>query len=82
MKKITALLLAVVMLLSLAACAGGGTGGSVATLDPLTKDDVIQVVIGSHPSWPYREDWKIWEYIEYNPAKWEEDCFYPHKETE
>ena len=25
---------------------------------------------------------KIWEYIEHNPARWEEDCFYPHKEAE
>ncbi len=32
-------------------------------LDPLTKDDVIQVGLISHASWPYREDWKVWEYI-------------------
>ena len=29
-----------------------------------------------------RDYLKIWEYIEHNPARWEEDCFYPHKETE
>ena len=29
-----------------------------------------------------RDYLKIWEYIEQNPARWEEDCFYPHKENE
>jgi len=64
-KRLLAMALAVVMVLSLAACnANPKDDGKVANADPLTKDDVIQIVIGSHASWPYREDWKVWEYIE------------------
>ena len=65
-KKLLALSLAVVMLLSLAACAGGGenSSGASANLEPLTKDDVIQLCIRSHSSWPYNADWKVWQYIE------------------
>jgi len=62
-KKLTALLLVTVMLLSLAACGGESSVGEVANNEPLTKDDVIKMVINSHPSWPYNENWKIWEYI-------------------
>ena len=64
MKKITALLLATVMIFSLCACGRENKVGELATADPLTKEDVVQIVIGSHASWPYREDWKVWEYIE------------------
>ena len=64
MKRLTAFILATIMLLTLCACTGGKTSGEVANKDPLTRDDVIQVVIASHASWPYREDWKVWEYIE------------------
>ncbi|MBQ9986180.1 MAG: extracellular solute-binding protein [Oscillospiraceae bacterium] len=64
MKKGLSLLLALVMMLSLAACTGGsGESGEVANNDPLTKDDVIEVATISHSSWPYRDDWKVWEYI-------------------
>ena len=64
-KRLLAMVLAAVLVLSLAACnANPKDGGKVANTDPLTRDDVIQIVIGSHPSWPYREDWKVWEYIE------------------
>ncbi len=65
-KKLLALSLAVVMLLSLVACDGGngGTSAGKADFEPLTKEDVIQVCIRSHPSWPYSEDWKVWQYIE------------------
>lgn len=64
MKKITALILAGIMIFALCAC-GGNTGSSndKATNDPLTKDDVITMTILSHSSWPYREDWKAWDYI-------------------
>jgi len=62
-KRLLAMLLAGVMMLSLAACTGG-TGGSVASSDPLTKDDVIKITVISHASWPYNEDWVIWDYIE------------------
>lgn len=63
MRKFIAFLLATVMMLSLCACTGGSSGG-VADTAPLTKDDVIDITITSHPSWPYLEDWKVWEYIE------------------
>ena len=63
-KKLFALILAAVMLMSLAACAKTGTGGEAANSDPLTKDDVVSLMVNSHDSWPYNEDWKIWDYIE------------------
>ena len=64
-KKVLSMVLAAIMILSFAACsANPANGGKIANADPLTRDDVIQIVIGSHASWPYREDWKIWEYIE------------------
>ncbi|MBQ9984875.1 MAG: hypothetical protein IJP38_01025, partial [Oscillospiraceae bacterium] len=64
MKKITALILVGIMIFALCAC-GGNTGSSndKATDDPLTKDDVITMTVLSHSSWPYREDWKAWDYI-------------------
>ncbi len=63
-KRITALLLAGVMMLSLCACGGGQADvtGEAAN-DPLTKDDVITMLVPSNASWPYREDWKLWEYM-------------------
>ncbi len=64
MKKLIALVLALVMMFALCACTGGEAGqGGEASLDPLTKDDVIKISIRSHPSWPYNENWKVWEYI-------------------
>ena len=64
MKKLTALILSGIMMLSLAACGGNITKGSEANLDPLTREDVIQLNIPSHVSWPYQEGWKVFEYIE------------------
>ncbi len=64
MKKYISLFFALVMMLSLVACAGGEKGTTVANDDPLTKDDVIELVTSSHASWPYKEDWKVWDYIE------------------
>ena len=68
MKKLIAVTLATVMLFALCAC-GGETKEetvleNVKSTDPLTKEDVIQICIRSHPSWPYDEDWKVWQYIE------------------
>lgn len=63
-KKLLALLLSAIMLVSLSACAGGGKTGGTANADPLTKEDVVEVTVSSHASWPYSEDWKIWDYIE------------------
>ncbi len=62
-KRILALVLAAVMALSLAACTKAPTGGTAANADPLTSDDVIKVVLMSHPSWPYQDNWKVVEYI-------------------
>ena len=69
-KRLLALLLAAIMMLSLAACTGGRGRGDIEKIvsdtDPLTKDDVIQVVFTSHPSWPYQDSWKVLEYIREN----------------
>ena len=66
MKKLTALILAGIMLLALCACGSGGTtvlDGADAN-EPLTKDDVIRFMVESAASWPVRDDWKVWEYME------------------
>lgn len=63
-KRLVSLLLAGIMMLSLVACTGGKQPVGEANTDPLTKDDVIDVTFTTHPSWPYREDWKVWKYIE------------------
>ena len=69
MKRLLALLLATLMLFALAAC--GEEEAKENTLpqkgefpDPLTKDDVIKITLYSHASWPYDQDWVIWDYIE------------------
>ncbi|MBE6966643.1 MAG: extracellular solute-binding protein [Ruminococcaceae bacterium] len=64
MKKLTALTLATIMLFALCAC--GGQQSDVSDIDPtapLTKDDVITMMVESNSSWPVRDDWKIWEYM-------------------
>ncbi|MBQ5777698.1 MAG: extracellular solute-binding protein, partial [Oscillospiraceae bacterium] len=66
MKRFTALLLALVMMFALCAC-GGNNGGTVAgevDASPLTKDDVISVIVPSHPSWPFDKEWKAIDYME------------------
>ncbi|MBQ4544924.1 MAG: extracellular solute-binding protein [Oscillospiraceae bacterium] len=66
MKKFIALVLSLVMILALCACGNGRSNtvldGSDAN-DPLTKDDVISIMIPSSASWPIRDDWKLWEYM-------------------
>ncbi len=68
MKRIIALCLGCVMLFALAACTEKTSSGEVTNNIPEGKqipdDAVLEVVITSHSSWPYREDWKVWEYIE------------------
>ena len=60
-RRITALFLAGIMLISLCACTGTeNSGGNVA----LTKDDVISITMLTSSSNPYNADWKIWDYIE------------------
>ncbi len=69
MKKLIALTLAIVMLLALCACGGGtnNVSGNVSYDIPEGKaipdDAVVNITIPSHASWPYEEDWKVWEYI-------------------
>ncbi|MBQ2742066.1 MAG: extracellular solute-binding protein [Oscillospiraceae bacterium] len=68
MKKLTALILAAVMLIAFCAC-----GGEHTTIDNVSynipegkqvpDDAVIDVTIASHESWPYDENWKVWQYI-------------------
>ncbi|MBR5542822.1 MAG: extracellular solute-binding protein [Oscillospiraceae bacterium] len=67
LKKMLALALALVLALSLVSCTGGGnkTVGE-ATTEPLTKDDVVSIYVISHPTWSFKEDWKVWEYIKEN----------------
>ncbi|MBQ2741176.1 MAG: extracellular solute-binding protein [Oscillospiraceae bacterium] len=68
MKKLIALTLATVMLLALCACGDTGTASGDVSYDipegkQLPNDAVVNVTVASHASWPYDEDWKIWEYI-------------------
>ena len=68
MKRLVSLVLATIMLFALAACSGGmGVGGDVSYDIPEGKqipdDAVLDIMIGSHASWPYNENWKVWEYI-------------------
>ncbi len=66
-RRILAFLAAATMALSLTACGGedlsayddySGEGKA------FTEKTVIDVVVGNHSSWPFREDWKVWEYIQ------------------
>ena len=69
MKKLIALTLATVMLLALCACGGSSTvGNSEVSYDipegkVIPDDAVLDITIASHASWPYDENWKVWEYI-------------------
>ncbi len=70
-KRILALILATVLAFTLVACPSGGRGSGdvekiVSDTDPLTKDDVINIAIMSHSSWPYQDSWKVVEYIREN----------------
>lgn len=59
-KKSIAFILALCIMATLAACAGNGTQQEVS--DTLEGAN-IRVVIPSHPNWPYRDEWKVLEYI-------------------
>ncbi|MBQ2743708.1 MAG: extracellular solute-binding protein [Oscillospiraceae bacterium] len=66
MKRFITLTLVLLMLVSLAACGSGGGATEIDTsnaAEPLTKDDVISMLVPSSSSWPVRDDWKIWEYM-------------------
>lgn len=69
MKRILALVLACIMMLALCACGGnGGKVNSEVSYDipegkQIPDDAVLDVTIASHASWPYDENWKVWQYI-------------------
>ena len=67
MKRFLALVLAVMMMLALAACTGGSGGTDLSGIDPsepLTTEDVISIMIPSSASWPIKEDYILWDYME------------------
>ncbi|MBQ8004050.1 MAG: extracellular solute-binding protein, partial [Oscillospiraceae bacterium] len=69
MKKLLAIILTAIMLFALCACRDNGStiSGDVSYDIPegkqLPDDAVLNITVGSHSSWPYDENWKIWEYI-------------------
>ena len=67
MKKLMALILAAIMMFALVSCGGEGTSGEVSYDIPdgkqIPDDATLDVMVVSHPSWPYEADWKVWEYI-------------------
>jgi len=68
MKKTTALILVIVMLLMIASCgtvnnASGDVSFDIPEGKQIPDDAVLNLTITSHASWPYKEDWKVWEYI-------------------
>lgn len=62
MKKLIALALAAVMMFSLCACAGTGT--KQPTAEYTGEKMPVSLSVISSASWPVKEDWKLWEYIE------------------
>ena len=69
MKKLMALTLASIMMLALCACGGSDTAGSSLPEpgefpEPLSKDVTLKIFVPASSSWPVREDWKVWEYME------------------
>lgn len=69
MKRIVALVLAGVMVFAFAACKDDtktpSGGQQLAENGKLFADGtVIKLTTSSHASWPYKEDWIVWDYIE------------------
>lgn len=66
-KRILAFLAAAAMALSLTACTGGDAdvtdSGDVADGKLFAEGTEISAVIASHASWPYNENWVMWDYI-------------------
>ena len=66
-KRLLAMLLSAVMMIGLTACGGGGVtdaGGGSADGKLFTEDTVIKWVVPDHASWPYNEDWVVWNNFE------------------
>ncbi len=68
-KRVLALILALVMMAALAACAPSQENGDVVEAawgedgKPFTKDTEIKITVSSHASYPYDETWKMWQYF-------------------
>ncbi|MBQ2742115.1 MAG: extracellular solute-binding protein [Oscillospiraceae bacterium] len=68
MRKIISIILCCIMFIGLTACNSGVTDGNTVTESGLNgkaiaDNAVLDITIASHASWPYEEDWKVWEYI-------------------
>jgi len=57
-KRLLALLCAAALMLGVTACTAGGDGAGDA--EEVTS---LSVLLGSHSSYPYTEDWVIWDYL-------------------
>ncbi len=68
MKKLIALTLAAVMMLALCACGGSEDLAEFADYSgpdkTFTEKTVIEILVPSSSSWPVREDWKVFEYMQ------------------
>ncbi|MBQ6846947.1 MAG: extracellular solute-binding protein [Oscillospiraceae bacterium] len=68
MKKFIAFLLAAMMLLALCACGGNTEMDKAADHSgadkTFTEKTVLKYLVPSHASWPVREDWKVFEYMQ------------------
>jgi len=67
-KRISALILAGIMILTLISCGtdkniSGEVSYDIPEGKQIPDDAVLNVTIASHPSWPYDENWEVWEYI-------------------
>lgn len=72
-KRILAMALAAALALSLTACGGNGEVADDGATDVVstagegkvfTEPTTLDVVVSSHVSWPFNQDWVIWDYIE------------------
>jgi len=69
MKRIAAFLAALAIMLAAASCAGRGKPQDGTDIDASTGGKLfetpvtIKIVLGSHPSWPFNEDWAVWRYF-------------------
>ncbi len=68
-RRILAFLIAAAMALSLTACAGGGNEGGTQAGDipegkVFAEGTEINMLLSSHASWPYDENWVLIDYIE------------------
>lgn len=69
-RKVIALVLAGTMIFGIASCSSGkpeqNQGENTAAGDGklFAENTEIDIVIGSHPSWPYDENWPLWKYFQ------------------